>query len=501
MGVVIGGGSATRLISNSYCSIDDMLELVEREIDNIRTPCNVTAWMDLIRTTRQPQILWEIDYITPRKTLLKINDLIRESEIILYGSKNGLQLNDGYTADIYQEIAFHTIRTHLRSEENDFDTAIQMMQQLYDEWYDRISDIRKSNLLVHACLIFLCNKMFDESLRGFNQHWALLKYMNAPERIKIGIWDNHIILQLAYWYFVKHVEDFRDFYSIFSDTPSDTLWNHKKIALMNFMEHDNSWIVSFCGLPFYNHARTLMRELPEWNKKRSTPTNFFRIFEEDNLSRYSTSGANTEEEMYKERYNEQFRYHVVPDPDAIDNALYSYYFFQVDYAKQDELKDRLLLFINKHISDYRSILDLGCGTAFIPDHKNLVNTRIDISDKVCYHLKNTKSVDVIQKCMSRFVKETKHTFDLCIACDSLPHLSRVRLNVLMQNLPSKHFGALIDTRDNWKDDILEKTSLSHNVNLHKTVMTHEDWIAYLSKHYVINHMIEGPWLYVFGKQS
>jgi len=202
----------------NYIKTDDLITLAETIFEKLKIPGDVTAWMDLIRTCRQPQVMWNVDYIEPNEHLPAINDLIRCADEIIYQQPNSIELKNGYSAEINQQAAYNTIRVHLNSEDGHIEISLQLLKEMLREQYDDLSVIRQSNLLFHSSLIFLCCKKLELSYHNMQKHWALLKYSKPSERIQLGLWDNQCLLEMTCWFFVKHCEEFRDFYSIKTKT-------------------------------------------------------------------------------------------------------------------------------------------------------------------------------------------------------------------------------------------------------------------------------------------
>ena len=493
--------AATHALTDINILTENIVDLMHKEFENIQSPSEVSGWMDLARTSRQPFVLWEIDYIKPCELLAKANEFIRKSEIILYGDKKNVQLKDGYSADIYQEIAFHTIRLHLRSEEGDIQASLDILNVLLDEWYDKLSLIRQSNLLFHACYIFLCCGMFKQSLECFDKHWILLKYTDYIDRTKFGIWDNHIILQVMYWFFMTHCEDFRDFYSVQLNVSNPELLRHKKIPFMNFLGNDHSWLVGAISLTFYNHARTLFSSLPIWEQKRTTPTNYSSLW---TTTMKNPDKFSCEEDRYAYLYNQQFPLHGHGDEDKKDNYLYSYYHFQTNYQKQVEIFQRLISYLNDVVGwdSYKKCLHMGCGLAMPQKEKSKKFTFVDISEYICKKAR-LKGSNVTAQCLSKFMKETDSDFDVCIVSDVLPNVSKPRLDIFIDNCAKKckFLAASIDLNEDIRDDILDKTNPQNSINMHKTMMDCESWIKYLSNYFNIKYKQEDNWLYVIGNFS
>lgn len=509
MGSMVFKG-ATHLVRGTYASAEDLVEIIKNKIESIRTPTDATTWMDICRTARQPQMLWHVDYLEPRDSLILVNELIRESEIILYGDKTNLSLKEGYTADLQQQAAFNTIRAHLRSEEGDFDGALKIFRELSEDFYDRLTTIRQSNLLMHCCLAFVCCGKFRDSYNFFQKHWVLLKSLSEDQRLDLGVWDNHVILHMIYWHVASHIRDFRDFYEIESGMQGGVM-AHKKVALLKCLDYDQTWCASFMGLPFHRRLCELYPAFLPWDKRTTTPENYLELWEKNpgEELRKEKRGSLPTEKLYYERYNKQFLPHIRPDEDELENCLYSYYFFQGSKAKEVTLQDRLNIFMNDHLDpdEYETILAVGPGIAYPYQYHNRAITIVDVSELICERLKSNSDiphgVNIVHSCMSKFLRETDQTFDVCIARDVLQNLSRSRLDVFFNYLPKKckHLVALIDLRVDVRSDILSENSLAQEVHLHKSVLTQEEWITLIEQNFDITYELEGYHLYVYGKSK
>lgn len=486
-----------------FIRASDLVNKAQEAIQEIDHKGDVSSWMDLMRTCRQPQVFWAVDYIEPQEELIEINRLIRESEAILYKKNSNIYLKDGYTADVNQLSAFNTIRAHLRAEEGHIATAEHMFQQMLRHRFDELSLIRKSNLLFHGCLSLLCCGKFQESYDCFEKHWGLLKYASPSDRISQGLEDNHNILTMIYWFFIKNVENFRDFYAVANGQKVGQIWNHKKIALLYFLEHDSSWAISFCGLAFYNYARSLFPSLPIYEKKRSTPTNHQKIWLDDEVCSYAEeTQATGKEQYYFEQYNREIDLNSkFPDQDTSDDYLYSYYHYQTNYPLDQNAKMKLVDFIREHIDDddYFSVLEAGSSLIIARGFAQKSYTCIDISSRVCEILQE-KDIEHEQGCISVFLSKTEKNFDLCFAYDILNHLNHHRLQDFLYNCSKKctYLAAAIDTEDDFRNDILSKNHGVKKINLHRTVRDIEGWRGYLESHFKkINMHTDGKWIYVF----
>lgn len=496
---------AASIDRGSYRSADDLVDVLAQKIDSIRTPGDVTAWMDLCRTARQPYILWRVDYLEPRESLATVNRLIRESEDILYESKTSINLREGYSADLQQQSAFNTIRAHLRAEEKEFDAALTIFQALLDDFYDQLTPIRQSNLLMHCCLAFVACGQFRNSYECFKKHWFLLKHLPEGQRLSLGVWDNHVILHMIYWFLSSYIRDFRDFYEIESGAESNIL-THKKISLLKCLDYDQTWVASFFGKPFYEHLCEQYSTMLPWSKRTTTPENFLELWETvpGQSLRKEKKGLLPIERQYFERYNKQFLPHTRPDEDEVENCLYSYYHFQDPKAVEVSLQDSLQVFLMEHLDSdaYKTILSVGPGLGPPPEIHGRVVTVVDISEHVCQRLHKI-GFNAIHGCMSKFIRETNERFDLCIARDVLQNLSKARLDVFLHHLPAKcdHLAALIDLRTDVRSDILSGASLVKEVPLHKSILSEEEWISRLEQGFEIEYKKENYYLYVYGKSK
>lgn len=479
---------------------------MREKITSLSNMGDVTDWLDLCRTSRQPQLLWYVDYIEPKPLMREVNELIRQSEIILYGNTTNLKMLPGFSADISQEIAFHTIRMHLRIEEGEFNSALLMLNQLMDEWYDRISQIRQSNLLVHACLIYLCMKEFNKSHQCFEKHWILTKYMSPSERVELGIWDNEVLLQLAYWFFCKHDKDFCDFYAVQQKLSSPaSMWRHKKIPILNFLDYDHSWIVAFCSLSMYNHARTLMPGLPPYEKKSTTPVNRLYYIEQEHTVEERSKAMAGWEKYYFEKYNHENRSDHVADLDISDSYLYSYLHFHTDYDADAVQKLKLIKFIDAHKNwnEFVSVAEVGCGTSlitdFLPPNSNYVG--VDIAEHIC-NIHQEKAKNVVHLSANKFFANTQNYYDLCFASDLLSHLSPYRLTLFLESCcrKCKYLVAGIDLLPDDRENILVRSS-SPYMSLHLSLMNVEKWKEKIGQYFEIEHYDElgGQRLLVIAK--
>lgn len=505
------GGGKTKPISllTNYITLTELLNNVEIAFADSASWKDVTSWMDLIRTCRQPQVMWEVDYIEPKKGLNRINDIIRQSEDILYESKYSIDLKPCYTTDLSAQSAFNTIRMHLRAEESDIDGALKILDQMISKLYDELPTIRQSQMLFHACLIYLCCKEFNKSHEYFEKHWALTKYASPSDRISLGIIDNQVLLQMVYWFFIKYSNDFQDFYVVKNKIKVADIWGHKKISLLYFLEYDPAWAISLCSLAFYNHAQTWAQTLPTYEKKRSTPTNVDKIWMDDERSIFSDNVNLTgPEKVYFEMFNRELSVINMRCPEFNKSAdyLYSYYHYQTDYAALSNLKMSLVFFLKKFIdvTTIDSIIEVGSGINMcaIPGVLPSKHIAVDISEKVCEVLRETHS-HYAHADMCSFISETEDHFDLCFACDVLASLSPYRLQTFLTicREKCKYLAAIISTENNIKTDILSSLHHIRSINLHKTVQSAEDWTKMLSKDFDIETKIEGNLIYVFGKSK
>ncbi|KKM97173.1 hypothetical protein LCGC14_1170770 [marine sediment metagenome] len=253
------------LISQKYSIETELLQSVQRTFSSLPNQKDVSGWMDLVRTCRHPKYLWLIDYIEKTDTLIEIEKLIRQSEDILYDSKTSICLKEPYKADVNQEVCFHTIRTYLRYEDGDFDTAEYIWEKLLSDLYDDITPIRQINLLFHCFIFYMFTKQFNKAYECFEKHWIILKHSSSIDRFSEGMWDNFSIMHIVLWFFIDYVEDFVYFFAAKNNLDTFDIIRHKKVSFINFMKADISWIVSLATPALYNYGLTIMSNLPEYH--------------------------------------------------------------------------------------------------------------------------------------------------------------------------------------------------------------------------------------------
>jgi trans-aconitate methyltransferase len=212
-----------------------------------------------------------------------------------------------------------------------------------------------------------------------------------------------------------------------------------------------------------------------------------------------------EEKVYFELYNKEINTLTTTDVDKADNYLHSYYYYQLDSAELTNTKWKLIEFTKKHIDlrSINSVVDVGTGSVETPIlSQRSVYQAVDISEKVCEQLRD-RQVLVSHSPASAFMSKTSAKFDLCFACDVLAHLNTNRLEVFLSNCRNKctYITALIDTRDNLKSDILSQAQKVTSLNLHRTVQSHEKWVALFETYFDVKYEISDEWVYVFGKRK
>ncbi len=441
MGITI----SWRYGQKSYISSQAISNLVNDQLLELDQQEDVTMWMDLARTSRHPQHLWSIDYIESLPELETINEAIRKSEVILYGDNRSLKLREKYSADIFQEIAFHTIRAHLRSEEGHPEISVEIFEELIEDWLDEIPLIRKSNLLMHACLCFLCCQKWQQSYDCLQKHWGLLKYASTDDRENLGIWDNEVIIRMIYWFFMKHVPDFRTFYASKTGViASSDLWKHKKMGLLWALSYDDSWVVSFCSLPLYEHARSLMPDLPAYEKKPTTVRNSILGFGD---STKIISESLSEQDRYLDLFKRIMEQAVYErDEDKANDALFSYLSFRPDRIQYENTLTRLIQFVDEcggadplHAG---SVLDVASGLSVVDiiKRKDMKLTssylHVDISERIC-RLLEKEGRTVRHSSMQGFLSKTKDYFDLCIASSCLHYLLECQIDDFLVDVSQK----------------------------------------------------------------
>lgn len=251
--------SETLEIDKIFTKIEDRLFEIEKEKNS-----DVTFLIDLCRSLRHAGFCWEIDYIKPNQKMTKTIELIKQVESTIYSSPNSVLLKNKFQADINQLAAFQTLRAHIRAENGQMPDAITILGQFFKHSYDLLNTIRKSTILFSLSVAYLCDAQFHMSYKLYEELWNLLRHTENNRRYSEGVMDAWVMLNLVYSFFMYHVVEFKNFFSMQVKIPASELFRHKQKYFINLLNKDITSIISVIGIGFYNHATNKLKMLPKY---------------------------------------------------------------------------------------------------------------------------------------------------------------------------------------------------------------------------------------------
>ena len=294
--------------SDSAEAVVNNLDAAINKIDfESKDTIDITEVLDLCRTSRHPAIAWSVDFVEPRPEMAKITELISSLDASIYTTSDSIILKENIKADIYQLSAFQNIRAHIRAEKGEISEAIKIYEQFTDKHLEELDLSRRSNLLFSISIAYLCTRQFKKSFHYYNELWYEIKYADPSARFQSGGIDSWILLNCVYWFFIKHVDDFRHFISSDLKLYNKDIWNHKKISFLNILHDDNSWVASLVGIGFYNEAARLMPSLPTYTSPKPYIPRNERYFHSGSKSIVSTEYDGWQK-VYAEKWNHQLSY-------------------------------------------------------------------------------------------------------------------------------------------------------------------------------------------------
>ncbi len=462
-------------IEDSAERILEQLETVVAQTD-FTQDIDVTEILDLCRTARHPAYLWSVDFVEPRNDMSRVRELIQIIIEGIYKDQFSIERKPGIKADLYQEAAFQNIRCHILSEIGKANDSLGIYNQFYDAHYDKLNTARQGNLLFAAATANLCCRKFTESYKFYNELWILTKYSSPAERFDNGVIDNLSFLSMVYNFFIKHVQDFRDFLQ--SELKSNKpLWDHKKISFLHILHDDHTWLVSLVGRGFYDHASQLMSDLPTFTGSKNYIPRNERHFHTNHRIR-PESPYEGWQQVYAEKWdyqedcasNKSGYYNKF----KCENYKYSFLHFDNDHAKDGMQHNLLLTRLTEHLdtTKWQTLVYGGCALAPVYNKLTALKkdvTCVDISEQVCFELKKD-GVACNHYPIQKYVEENKG--DMLFLPDILSHLQRVEVEELIQDAAENYtfMTCLIETKEDIRRFEIQQEYQHYRpiINLHQT---------------------------------
>lgn len=449
---------------------DQLISATKILLDNLNKYKMIHEWVFAIRQSRHPGFLWEIDYIKPSNSLIKINKMIMQSENILFDSNDSIMLKPQFSADPEILNFFNIIRAYIKAENGNIDKSIEMWISIYNSQIGYLSKTRQSNILCHMHSVFLCAGNFEKSFSCFMKHLTLLKISTHKEQQACGMWDNISLMNIIQYFFSKHVPQYRTFLSQKVNCTERSLLVHKKTALLKFT--NIQLIVQTCSKPFFDHAKTLFADIPEYDESsfiKSTPTKQQR--------------ANTFYEMkYKQALSDS-EYASKEEIKAIEWSMWHESTEEYDKKhKSNKLikTNNFIEFLKNTDVNYHSVIDIGCGTCddiyTFFENKNL--TGVDISPFVVDYWAE-KGRPIIKDSAEAFFENNDKNFDMCIAAYVLPALYPIDKFLYLCSKKCKNLCAAVLFGMWLRPTPVDITQLA------LTVKSKDEWIEQISEYFDI----------------
>ncbi len=471
-----------------------IVKAVELMFNHLRHMSSIDEWIEIVRESRHPDVLWDINYITPSPHMEKINNLIRKSEGILFQKEDPLAtdgavvLKDQYTALPKNMSILYTIMAYLKAEDGKLDESLAMWDYAYDNHLYNADITRKSTLLTHLTTAYLCSNNFDKSLECFKKHWALLRYSTEKIRYRCGIWDDLTCINIVYYFFARHVPRFSSFWAKHLGIGESSLRCGKKFFINEFT--DLQFIVQMCSKPYYDYAKMSMPELPDYDPSMFTTTAKQKEIQAQDIP----DELNMYEENYMKCIHSQQCLPAFEKESVVWDMWNSYHWDsssdEHDMDKGSELLVKFFTNIDEVTDDEisgivapDSVLDLCCGTSgVIYDHfLHQRLTQVDISTYAYNYCKDQGRV-IIKQPAEIYLDETEEQFDLCVCCLSLSYLTSLDAILLSISKKCKYFVASIV----YGAQIFPFSV--GGIDLNKTTQRKEWWEKQLSKYFDIVEM-------------
>lgn len=400
------GMSAEFLWTNNSEQIIEAANILLSTLPNATV---VDEWLYLVRQSRHPNYLWDINYIKPSTILLQVNKLIKESEKILFNHIDDIELKKQYQCGPDALLLFNVIRAHVDAEQGQIEHSMLLWDKLYNMNVSSISLIRQCNLFMHLYTVFLCTKQFDKAYSCYLKLLSMIKISSLKTQHEMGILDNICLVSHIQNFFVRHVPEFLVFLSTRLNVSDRSLLIHKKTMALELMPLQ--LIIQVCSRSFYDHARSLM-PLPDYNIDEFLMANKplpMKAESEWHVKYNEVLGSQYSTKLEISARKWDLIWHTI-----VNKPVDKYLQEQNDYTVD------LIDFLDDVNLDYSSVLDVGCGIASKPMQyfHDRTLTRIDISNFIAnYWLAKNP---IIEASAEEFFSRVTQNFDLCFCSMCLP---------------------------------------------------------------------------------
>lgn len=487
----MGGTSPSPKYFDIIDSLDEVLENLRiASKTDFNKNIDVTEILDLCRSARHPSISWQTDFVEPRPEMDEVKELIKSIDNSIFVLPDSIKLKSNISADIYQLSAFNNIRAHMRSEDGRINQSLKIYENFYNTFYDDLDLSRKANLNYSYAMALLSDGKYEECWKKYEELWYLLKYCDPDQRFKSGILDSWSLLNHVFWFFVKHIEEFRYFLSSKLKIHNKDLWNHKKISYLHILHDDHTWVVSLMGKGFYDHACSKMTNLPKYIKpKPYIPRNDRSFYSQEKIPQ-ADDAYQGQQRIYADKWNRQCFYLMNRSGEydyfLSEDYKYSFFYFENDHNKDFEHHTKLLEFLINSIDiSGKDIIYAGCGNAPVLDqmeNKGANVECVDISEQVVFE-GHKQAIHINHSPIERYI--VTNYCDVLFMPDLITHLNRNKYVDLIKDASctAPYICALIEIEDDIRE--LKYEHLEKRCNLHQ-INENPSWHAsIIREHYDI----------------
>jgi hypothetical protein len=187
----------------------------------------------------------------------EFNGLLDRGEAFLFNSKTDTKPKCQLT--VTTQLMLNLLRIHRRAEEGDFETAGRILEDLYENWLDKVPE-RQLVILFQYFVHCTCLKMWEKALEALKRAWNIIKLAPNQERYNLCYWDDWFSMHFVMWFFALHSNDYYAYVASKMGLHVSSMAGGRKNI---FLKHQTAQDIADLVTPaYYKKARELMPELP-----------------------------------------------------------------------------------------------------------------------------------------------------------------------------------------------------------------------------------------------
>ena len=221
--------------------------IADLDIQSIKSK-NIDECLNLMRQCYEDNIVNAIEYL-------------ERCEQKIYKSIDSDEMIDTYEATPLNVAYFQVIRAQIRAQRQQWEECSHLCERIHKKWMHHAPEYRRPYILGKLYVHALCMAEWDQALRYLKHSWSLIKATDAHRRHAFGLWDEWTCNLLLTWFFIKHVDDFKEKYLKEFHTTIDPFHFQKKSIILNYME--DGIISELIPKFYYDKIRSLYPQFPE----------------------------------------------------------------------------------------------------------------------------------------------------------------------------------------------------------------------------------------------